>query len=120
MISEEIRRELRDVGLDVDEQTARFMDDEDMFIKYFHKFFESADGVVDQLRTAAAAGDLGEVERTAHALKGLAGNIGLGGVFGPAQKIVSDLRAGKTDSYQVDFQQLFYSYAAALTVSRKL
>lgn len=119
MISEELKRELADVGLDTEEMIARFMDSEDMFRKYFLKFFDSASDVVEQLRLAVREGDLAQIERSAHALKGLAGNIGLGGVFGPAQKIVNDLRAGKTDSYEADFKQAYDAYATAVSISKR-
>ena len=120
MISEEIRRRLADVGLDTDEMTARFMDSEEMFLKYFRKFFESSENVIDELRLAVKEGDLAGIERSAHALKGLAGNIGLNGVYGPAQKIVNDLRAGKTDSYAKDFEQAYDAYATAVSIYKQL
>lgn len=120
MISEEIRAELRDVGLDTDEMISRFMDSEEMFLRYFVKFFEAADGVVDELSRAVSAGELNGIERGAHALKGLAGNIGLNGVFVPAKKIVDDLRAGKTDDYRQDFDRAYSSYATALAISKRI
>ncbi|MGN1120565.1 MAG: Hpt domain-containing protein [Oscillospiraceae bacterium] len=120
MISEEVRRALADVGLDTEEMTARFMDNEAMFVKYFLKFFPSSEHIVEELRIAVRSGDLEQIERTAHALKGLAGNIGLTGVYLPAQKIVNDLRAGKTDSYALDFMQAYDAYAKAFSISKRI
>lgn len=120
MISEDIRRELADVGLDAGEMIARFMDSEDMFRRFFGKFFESADAVVGQLEKAVAENDLGGIERHAHALKGLAGNIGLDRVFAPAQKIVSDIRAGKTDAYAADFDELQKAYYTAASIYKRM
>lgn len=119
MISEEVKRELADIGLDTEEMISRFMDSEDMFRKYFLKFFDSASDVMEQLRLAVGQGDLAQIEISAHALKGLAGNIGFSGVFGPAQKIVNDLRAGKTDSYETDFKQAYDAFAAAVSISKR-
>lgn len=120
MINEEIRAELAEVGLDCGEMISRFMDSEDMFLRYFKKFFGAADGVVKELKAAVESGDLTEIEHKAHALKGLSGNIGLNNVFSPANKIVGNLRAGKTDEYRSDFESLEKAYSRALEISQKL
>ncbi len=98
----------------------KFMDSEAMFLKYFKKFFDSADSVVEELSAAIEADDLGAIENRAHALKGLSGNIGLNGVFIPARKIVDDVRAGKYDEYKADLEQLKAAYAKARSVSEKI
>lgn len=113
MISEEARKALASVGLDVDETIARFMDSEDMFRRFFGKFFDSADTAAEQLRQDAAAQDYAKAERSAHALKGLAGNMGVMAVFEPAQKIVSDIRAGKTDEVGADAERALAAYEKA-------
>lgn len=120
MITDEIRAELAEVGLDCSEMTSRFMDSEEMFLKYFRKFFDAADGVVNELKAAAESGDLTETEHKAHALKGLSGNIGLNGVYAPAAKIVADLRAGITGEYPNDLEKLTKAYYRALEISHKL
>ena len=120
MINDEICTELAEVGLDCGEMISRFMDSEDMFLKYFRKFFTAADQVVNELRAAVESGDLTEIEHKAHALKGLSGNIGLNNVFSPANKIVGNLRAGKTDEYRSDFEKLEKAYNRALEISHKI
>jgi HPt (histidine-containing phosphotransfer) domain-containing protein len=120
MISEEIRAELREVGLNTDDMISRFLDSEEKFLKYFKSFFGAADGVVSELNEAVNNGDLSAIERSAHALKGLSGNIGLNGVYGPAKKIVDDIRAGKTDEYRTDFEGAYAAYCAALAISKKI
>ncbi len=118
MIDEQIRLALRDVGLDADAQISRFMDSEEMFVKYYKGFFAAADEVVGELERAVEKGDTEKVIHAAHSLKGLAGNIGLYGVYDPSKKIVDDLRAGNADEYRGDFDKAFGAYTAALTVSR--
>ncbi|MDE7192485.1 MAG: Hpt domain-containing protein [Oscillospiraceae bacterium] len=120
MISEEIRGELLAVGLDIRAMTEKFMDSEDMFRRYYIKFFEAAGEVMERLSKAVSAGDLTQVERNAHSLKGLAGNIGLGGVFDPAAKIVEDIRASRTEDYRRDFDDCRSAYDAALDISRRI
>lgn len=118
MIDEQIRLALLDVGLDADTQISRFMDSEEMFVKFYKGFFTAADAVVTQLETAVEKGDTDTVIHAAHSLKGLAGNIGLYGVYDPSKKIVDDLRAGYKDEYKSDFDKAYGAYTAALSVSR--
>ncbi len=120
MIDGKIRSALRDVGLDAGEQISRFMDSEEKFVKYFKGFFAAAETVVDELEKAVGEGDIKTVERAAHSLKGLAGNIGLYGVYDPSKKIVNDLRAGKTSEYKSDFEAAYSAYTAAFAVSKLL
>ena len=120
MISEEMREDLLAVGLDTKAMTEKFMDSEDMFRRYYIKFFDAAGEVMEKLSEAVSAGDLAQVERNAHALKGLAGNIGLSGVFDPAAKIVEDIRAGRTEDLLRDFDCCRSAYTAALEISRRI
>lgn len=120
MINEDIRKQLADVGLDVSEMISRFMDSEEMFLRFFGRFFDSADDVVRQLGESVAANDAASIERNAHALKGIAGNIGLNGVYVPAQKIVNDIRAGKTDAYAHDYEQLRAAYTTAASIYKNM
>lgn len=120
MISDEIRAVLLSVGLDTDAMIEKFMDSEDMFRKYYGKFFAAADDVVEQLASAVSDGDLTQTERSAHALKGLAGNIGLYGVYDPAKKIVDDLRAGNTEEYRRDFEVCRKAYETAREISERI
>ena len=120
MLTAEIRSELAEAGLDCTEMIEKFMDSETMFLKFFKKFFEAADGVVKELSAAVETDDIPAIENRAHALKGLSGNIGLNGVYVPARKIVDDVRAEKYGSYKADLQQLKAAYEKAYSVSRKL
>lgn len=120
MISYEIRAELSETGLDCTEMIRKFMDSEEMFLKYFKKFFAAADSVVEELRAAVDADDTAAIENRAHALKGLSGNIGLCGVFDPAKKIVDDVRMGNFSTYNGEFSKLLSAYEKARAVAAKL
>ena len=120
MITGEIRSEFTEVGLDCTEMIERFMDSEDMFLKYYRKFFGAADNVVKELSEAVASDDHGAIENRAHALKGLSGNVGLNGVYNPAKKIVDDVRAGNFSSYMDDFEKLRTAYEKAKLIADKL
>ncbi|MBE6901792.1 MAG: Hpt domain-containing protein [Ruminococcaceae bacterium] len=120
MLHTDIRSELSEVGLDCTEMIEKFMDSEEMFLKFFKKFFTAADSVVQELSAAIAADDHSAIENRAHALKGLSGNIGLNGVYNPAKKIVDDVRAGQYSFYKDDFSKLLTAYTKALSISKKL
>lgn len=120
MLTTEIRSELLAVGLDCTEMIERFMDSEEMFLKFFKKFFGAADSVITELSEAIASDDHKMIENRAHALKGLSGNIGLNGVFAPAKKIVDDVRADDFSCYKADFEKLEAVYTAAKKIAEKL
>lgn len=120
MITKETKDELYAVGLNCDEMIAKFMDSEQMFLKFYKKFFDSSDSVVEELRTAVSSDDYAQIENRAHALKGMAGNIGLNAVFAPAQKIVDDMRAQIYTDYKADFEKLQAAYSSAKAISQRL
>ncbi len=119
MISKEFCDELMTVGLNVPEMVERFMDREDMFLKYLAKFFESADSVVLELSAAAESEDHQNALFAAHALKGLAGNIGLNGVFLPAKKMVDDIRADDFSDFSEDFGKIQKMYYTAKDIVKR-
>ena len=120
MLNTEIRAELSEVGLDCTEMVEKFMDSEAMFLKFFKKFFGAADSVVKELADAVSADDHAAIENRAHALKGLAGNIGLNAVYNPAKKMVDDVRAGQFGSFKSDFEKLQAAYDKAAAICAKL
>ncbi len=120
MLNHEICAELSAVGLNCSEMINKFMDSEEMFLKYFKKFFDAADGVVEELFAAIRSGDHSAIENRAHALKGLAGNIGLYGVYDPAKNIVDEIRANNFGGYKWHFDKLRTAYNKAKAVAAKL
>lgn len=119
MISKEFCQEMLEVGLNVTEMVEHFMDSESMFLKYLYKFFETADSVVLELTSAAEKEDYQNMLFTAHSLKGLAGNIGLNGVYLPAKKIVDDIRADDHSECGEDFRKLQENYYRAASIAKK-
>ncbi len=120
MLTLEIRSALSEVGLDCTEMVERFMDSEEMFLKYFKKFFTAADTVIQELSAAVESEDHAAIENRAHALKGLSGNIGLNAVYNPAKKIVDDVRAGQFGGFRADFAKLLSAYERSKAIAQKL
>lgn len=119
MITKEFCDELLTVGLNVPDMVEHFMDNENMFLKFFYKFFESAESVVLELTAAAECEDYQRMLFTAHSLKGLAGNIGLQGIFVPAKKIVDELRADNISNCAENFRILQDTYYHAKEIAEK-
>lgn len=119
-MNHEICAELSKVGLNCSEMIHKFMDSEEMFLKYFKKFFEAADAVVEELFDAIRTDDHSAIENRAHALKGLSGNIGLYGVYDPAKNIVDEIRANNFRGYRWHFDKLQAAYKKARAIAQKL
>ena len=111
MITKEFCDEWDGVGLNVKDMIEHFMDSESMFLKYLYKFFDSADSVVLELTSAAEREDYQQMLFSAHALKGLAGNIGL--------KIVDDIRSGDHSQCGEEFRKLQENYYKAAGIAKK-
>lgn len=83
-------RKLRDAGIDYDAALARFVGKREIYEKYLTKFLEDTH-VQDAMR-ALEQKDYGEVLEQTHALKGLAGTLGMTELFDVSADIVRDLR----------------------------
>ena len=119
MISKEFCQEMQTVGMNVPEMVEHFMDNEQMFLKFLYKFFDAADNVVLELTSAAEKEDYRNMLFTAHSLKGLAGNIGLNGVYLPAKKMVDDIRADDYSDCAADFHKIQENYYRAADIVKK-
>lgn len=61
------------------------------------------DPLADELEKAVEAEDYPAIERAAHTIKGLAGNLGFEAAQNSAQKIVDFTRAGEYDKIPAEF-----------------
>ena len=66
----------------------------DVLIEVLKLFLDEAPPRIEKLRNAWAAGNIQEVQRMAHSLKGSAGNIGAGGLFEICKQLDTIGRAG--------------------------
>lgn len=62
------------LGAETDDAVERFMDDEEMYLKYVRDFPE--EGSMKKLIDAVAAKDYDAAEKAVHALKGIVNNLG--------------------------------------------
>lgn len=82
-------------NLDYEGIVARFCGMESLVIKFLKKFPD--DPTFDSLTQAVEAKDYDAIEKSAHALKGVTGNLGLQELFAVNQKIVDAVRSGQYD-----------------------
>lgn len=94
---------LKDAGVDVDTAIKRFMGKEDLYIKFLAKYQndESATNIEKYL----AEKNVEEAFKSAHTLKGVAGNLGLDPIAKHASEMVELLR-GKKQMDEIDTDQL--------------
>ncbi len=85
-------------GLDVAGGLVRLRGDPVRYLKYLRLFASTHSGDVTAIGAACAAGDLGQLERLAHTLKGSAGTLGATDVTEAATRLVAALRAGVGDA----------------------
>lgn len=88
---------LRDYGADVDEGLRRCLNNEDFYIRLVG--IAAADEGYDRLARQVRDGALGEAFDTAHALKGVLGNLFLTPVYEPVSEITELLRAKQDVDY---------------------
>lgn len=81
---------LRQAGIDYDAALARFVGKKTIYEKYLMKFLEDT-RAQDALK-AYEQKDYDELFEHTHALKGVAGTLGLTGLYDAASEIVNDLR----------------------------
>ena len=88
---------LREYGANVDEGLRRCLNNEDFYIRLVG--IAAADEGYDKLAQQVKAGDLAGAFDTAHALKGVLGNLFLTPVYEPVSEITELLRAKQDTDY---------------------
>lgn len=86
---------LREAGVDYDAALARFVGNRDIYERYLEKLLTDTHTI--EAETALSAGDYEEVLEQTHALKGLAGTLGMKGLYEISTDIVKDLRDGNRE-----------------------
>lgn len=86
--------------------------------KFLIKF--SHDSVEEMIRKNVDAGQLEEIFQYAHTLKGVSGNLGLSQLYIQCEKMVSDIREGKNDTYQNNFLLLDKEYQKVIDAISQL
>jgi HPt (histidine-containing phosphotransfer) domain-containing protein len=110
-MTDEQREKIKGAGYDYQASIERFMNKEDLYLKFLLKFL--ADKQFDNLKAALEADDAEAGYTAAHTLKGVAGNLGITPVFSLASEIAEICRS-KGDGAKELFAKLETEHAAAL------
>lgn len=91
----DLRQTAQEIGIDLEANLGRFMGNEELYVKFLKKFTE--DKNMEYIAQAQETMNIKDLEAAAHALKGVAANLGLQGVSDRANSIVVCCRSGKYD-----------------------
>lgn len=81
---------LDDIGADTEDALDRFMDDEEMYLKYVRDFPEEHS--MEALVKAVEEKDYGQAEKSVHALKGIVNNLGFQPLADATIDMLAELR----------------------------
>lgn len=95
---------LRDAGIDYDHALGRFVGKKDLYEKFLTKFID--DEHVDGAKKAYANKDYNEMLEQTHALKGVAGTLGMDALYRASADIVDTLRAENYDPLDTMMERL--------------
>ena len=105
---------LEGVGIDVEDGLHRFLNNEDLLVRFLKKF--PSDESYNQLVAGLESGNVEEAFRAAHTLKGLCGNLSMNVL----QKIVAEqvefLRAGDIEGGAKMMPQVTAEYEKIMAV----
>lgn len=94
-----MREKLTAVGVNYDEVLKRFMGKEDFYVRMLRKFLN--DKNFDGLKQAVADQNWQDAFTYAHTVKGLCGNLGLGGIMDYVSPLTEELRSGPYDEGKI-------------------
>ena len=117
---EELRIQMEACGIDVAGALERMMGNENLFFRMMNKFTE--DTIFPNLKASLEEKDYSKAFEYAHALKGVAGNLGLNSVMEADAVIVEKLRNYTEESVQgieEDLVKLEGIYQQVMTVLKE-
>lgn len=99
---------LNGYGCDTATAMSRFLNNEDMYVRFLGKFLE--DPSFAQIKPAMDAGDMTEMFSAVHTVKGVAGNLGFSPLYDIAAYMVDEYRAGHIDVFLDKYPELERRY----------
>ena len=101
-MDEKMINDIKACGIEYEDTLHRFMNKQDMMVKFLKKFPEDAN--YSQMLESIEKRDYGTAFRCAHTLKGVVANLGIESIYGHVSQITELLRDKK--EYEVDQQRL--------------
>ena len=113
-----LREGMQELGMDVDVTLNRFMNNENMYRKFLKKTED--DPTYEELEDAVKRMDYEIIERSAHTLKGVAGNMGFDQLMNYCAALVADVREKRFDDIGDDFDHVQKEHTKVVEVIRKI
>ncbi len=104
----EYRDKLLRIGTSLDEALDRFLENEEMYLSFLHKF--TKDENFEKLRESLESGDVKQAFHCAHTMKGVAANLGLDSLLVPLNPLVESLRANRLEGTTEQFVEVEKKY----------
>ena len=116
-MNEDLKQRLIKLGLDVDSAVRRFMDDENMFLKYLLRFEKerSYSDMIEALKNK----EMEKAFKAAHSFKGVCGNLSMEELYKLACRQVEILRENQLDGLEENTELLSREYKRVVTGIRK-
>lgn len=102
------------LGVNLEETMERFMDSEEMYVRFLKKFL--SDKNYDKYLKAAEAKNVEDAFEAMHALKGVTANLGLGKLYEEVRPMVEVYRSGKLDVDPDNLDRFIKYYAEAIEI----
>lgn len=104
----EIMTILDKMGAETEDALERFLDDEEMYLKYVQDF--PNEGSMGKLKAAVGAKDYDAAEKAVHALKGIVNNLGFLPLADAAIDMLEELRDGNIEDALEAYEDLTVEY----------
>ncbi len=114
----ELSKKLEDNGIDVVKTMERFMNNDDLFLKFLRRFLD--DHNYQDMIASIIEKDYEKAFNYAHTLKGLSANLGMNCIQNPVSTIVSKLRMEQYDDIAKDMEDLNDNYENICEIIRSL
>ena len=112
------KEELLAMGIDYDDAMKRFMNNEDMYLSFLHRFKD--DKSYQLMREALDQGHIQDAFEAAHTLKGVAGNLSLKRLYDRVCLLVEDLRVNDTSHIDDLLPPIIDEYTAIINMLKGL
>lgn len=104
----------KELNIDYNTALARFGGSEALYQRFLKKFLQ--ENTYNELEQAWENGNYEEIEKKAHTLKGVAGNLSLENLFSISNELVQAIRNVQYENTQEIYQRLQEEYKHTITV----
>ncbi|MBP1559886.1 MAG: Hpt domain-containing protein [Oscillospiraceae bacterium] len=100
--------ELKNHGVDVEGTLSRFVDNDELYMKFLLRYPD--EDRLTPIKNAIAAKDYEALLSAAHKLKGVSANLGMTDLAAKAAKIVTKVREEQYEGFEADFAEAEKEY----------